>query len=110
MIRGTTPLVTFNFPFEVSNIEKFRMYFMQGKNSLVTKTEEDCTFDGTEVSVRLTEEETYSFSAKKRLEIKARYLLSTGKVFGTLGKMVDVYESGVPEEELAEQDSEGTEG
>jgi hypothetical protein len=104
MIRGTTPTVIYVFPFEVDNIEKFRMYFIQGKETILTKTEEDCTFDGTEVSVTLTEEETYQFSSKKRLESQARYLLSNGKVFGTKPKIIDVYETGeeailVPAEE-----------
>ena len=94
MIRGTTPMVVYNMPFEVSLIEKIRIYFLQGNDTLITKTEEDCAFDGTQVALQLSEEETYLLSSKKRLETKARYKLKNGTVGGTLPKFVDVYETG----------------
>ena len=101
MIRGTTPTVTYNFPFAVSSIVKFRMYFLQGNDTILTKSESDCTFDGQTVSVTLTQNETYQFSAKKRLETKARYLLSNGKVGGTKGKFIDIEDTGGTVEVLA---------
>lgn len=90
MIRGTTPTITYNFPFEVDSIEKFRMYFVQGKNVVLTKTEEECTFSGTTVSAILTQEETYAFSTKKLLQTKARFLLEDGSVCGTKAKNIKV--------------------
>ena len=53
MIRGTTPTITYNFPFTVSGISKIRIYFLQGKDTLLTKDETDCTFSGQSVSVTL---------------------------------------------------------
>jgi hypothetical protein len=58
MIRGTTPTIKFVFPFEVSNITKFSMYFMQGKDAIITRTEDDLTFSGNDVYALLTQEET----------------------------------------------------
>lgn len=100
MIRGTTPTITYNFPFSVSTIEKFRMYFIQGNETILTKDEDDCTFSGQNVSVTLTQNETYLFSAKKRVETKSRFLLSDGSVGGTKGKFFDVEETGGTEEIL----------
>lgn len=100
MIRGTTPTITYNFPFAVSGISKIRIYFLQGKDTLITKTESDCTFSGQSVSVMLTQQETFKFSAKKRLETKSRFLLSTGVVGGTKPKFIDVEETGGNDEVL----------
>ena len=100
MIRGTTPTITYNFPFAVSGISKIRIYFLQGKDTLLTKSEDDCTFSGNSVSVTLTEQETYGFSAKKRLETKSRFLLSDGTVGGTKPKFIDIEETGGNEEIL----------
>ena len=94
MIRGTTPTITFNFPFAVSGIAKMRIYFMQGNETLLTKDEDDCTFNDQAVSVTLTQQETYSFSAKKRLETKSRFMLFDGTVGGTKSKFIDVEDTG----------------
>lgn len=104
MIRGTTATVVYKFPFPVQNIDKFRMYFLQGNETLVTKTEEDCTFGLRTVSVTLTQEETYTLSSKKRLGTRARFSFNNGRVGGTKMRYLDVYDSGGDEEIL---ESEG---
>lgn len=93
MIRGTTPTVVYKFPFATSQFTKFRMYFIQGKDTILTKTEEDCLFLGKSVSVRLTEAETLLFTAKKRLETKARFQSADGTVGGTRPKFMEVLET-----------------
>lgn len=103
MIRGTTPTITYNFPFAVSSIDKIRIYFLQGKETIITKDEDDCTMADQSVSVTLTEEETYMFNAKKRVETKSRFLLSNGTVGGTKGKYIDVEETGGEKEILGEE-------
>ena len=85
IIRGTTPTITFDFPFDVSETTKFRMYFIQGKNVVLTKDETDCTISGNSVSVKLTQQETYKFSEKKLVGYKARFKLGND-VFGTIPK------------------------
>lgn len=100
MIRGTTPTITYNFPFAASTISKFRMYFIQGNETILTKDESDCTFSGQSVSVTLTQEETYSFTAKKRLETKSRFMLFNGNVGGTKSKFLDVEDTGGEQEIL----------
>ena len=94
MKRGTTPTITYYFPFAVSAIEKIRINFMQGSDTLFTKTEEDCAFSGQTVSVQLTQAETYALSAKKRVSTDARYLKTDGTVGGTKFKYIDVTDTG----------------
>lgn len=94
MIRGTTPTIQFTFPFAVNDITKFNMYFLQGKDTILTRTEDDLQFDGQTVTALLTQEETYLFSPKKRLEIKTRYKFSGGVVGATKPKFFEVYDTG----------------
>ena len=94
MIRGTTPTIKFVFPFEVSGITKFNMYFMQGKDVILTRTEDDLSFDEDKVYALLSQEETLMFSPKKRLEIKSRYKFSDGTVGATKPKFFEVYDTG----------------
>lgn len=96
MIRGTTPVVTIRFPVsvDVSDMTKFNMYFIQGKDTIITRTEDDLTFSGQNVSALLTQEETFLFSPKKRLEVKSRYKFSGGTVGATMPKFLEVYDTG----------------
>lgn len=92
MIRGTTPTITITFPFEVDTITKFNMYFNQGKDNILTKTESSLSFSGYTVSAVLSQEETYLFSPKKRVEITARYKFTGGTVGAMKPKYIDVYD------------------
>lgn len=104
VIRGTTPTIFYRFPFDTSGIEKIRIYFLQGNETLITKTEDECLMNGNVVSVTLTESETYSMSIKKRLETKARFLLGeSDKVCGTKSVFIDVEDTGGEEEVLADE-------
>lgn len=103
IIRGTTPTIFYTFPIETSGIEKIRVYFLQGNETLITKTEDECLINGNVVSVTLTEQETYSLSVKKRLETKIRFLLDSGKVCGTKPVFIDVEDTGGSEEVLANE-------
>lgn len=96
MVRGTTPIITITFPqsVTVSDITKFNMYFLQGKDTIITRTEANLTIDGQSVSALLTQEETFLFSPKKRLEIKSRYKFSNGTVGATMPKFLEVYDTG----------------
>ena len=111
MIRGTTPTITYKFPFEVSTIEKVRIYFMQGNVTLLTKDEDDITTEGNQISVTLTEEETYAFSPKKRIDTQVRFLTTDGTVGASKPKYIDVDNIGGAEEILvtAEETEDATE-
>ena len=74
MIRGTTPTHTFALPFDSSVISALRIIYAQGGEVIVTKTLEDVTVDGNDVSVKLTQEDTLSFDSEKAVEIQIRIL------------------------------------
>lgn len=95
MIRGTTPTITIRFPFEVdSDISKFVMYLNQGKDTVLTKTlsRNEILLSGYTASATLTQEDTYMFSPKKRVEVTARYKFLSGTVGAIKPRYIDVYD------------------
>ena len=103
MIRGTTPTITYKFPFAANTLSKIRIYFMQGNETLLTIEEDDCVIDGNNVSVTLTEEETYAFNPKKRVDTQVRFLTSDGTVGASRPKYIDLNPIAGEEEILAPQ-------
>ena len=110
IIRGTTPTINYSFSFAASTIEKTRIYFIQGNETLLTKDEDDCTMNGNTVSVTLTEAETYLFSVKKRLETNARVMQTGGFVGATKSVFIDIDDTGGGEEILVEESTEESNG
>jgi hypothetical protein len=98
IIRGTTPTILFKFPFETSDISKFRMYFLQGNKTLFVKDESEIVFSGKAAQVTLTQEETLQFNQKKRLEIRTRFVYGElDSVAGTRAVFLDVVDTGEPD-------------
>lgn len=74
MIRGTTPQLDFSLPFEVSNIKKAWVTFSQYNREIFTLENEALSMDGSQVSVKLTQEQTLSLSQNNSVEIQLRIL------------------------------------
>lgn len=72
MYRGTTPTLTFELPFESSDLTIVNIVFCQNGSILIEKTLEDCTVSGDTLSVTLTEAETLSLNSNYRVEIQMR--------------------------------------
>lgn len=94
MIRGTTPTIVYSFPIDVSGITKLRIYFMQGSEPVIIKDETDCEYGENKILVRLTEEDTLMLTAKKRLEIRIRFVLNNETVVGTKSQFLDISDTG----------------
>jgi len=120
MIRGTTPTITYNMPFDVSKIVKFRMYFIQGTETIITKDETACTITHTAssdtVSVQLTQADTFKFSSKKKLITRSRFMTNEGTqqtpvyvVGGTKSKEIVVEDTGGATDEILTVATTGTE-
>ena len=109
MIRGTTPTITYRFPFETTALTKIRIYFMQGNETLLTLREEDCVIEGNTVKVTLKEEETYAFNPKKRIDTQVRFLTEDGTVGASKPKYIDVDEIAGEIEILADEDEQDEE-
>lgn len=82
-IRGTTPTITFNLPFDVSEIRKCEVYFAQNDTLLLTKETSDCTLDGRTLSVTLTQEDTLRFEDDAKIEMQIRFVFTSGSVDAT---------------------------
>lgn len=74
MRRGTTPTHTFSLPFDMEMISKVRITYFQNEVEVMTKTLEDCTIEGSELSYQLTQEETLLFSETYNIEIQIKVL------------------------------------
>lgn len=82
-IRGTTPTITFNLPFDVSTIRNCEAYFAQNDELLVTKEFEDCVLEDRTLSVTLTQEDTLAFDDDAKLEMQIRFVFTNGSVDAT---------------------------
>lgn len=78
MIRGTTPTHIFTLPFETKLISNIRIIYTQGGERILVKEIGDCQLDGSTVTVRLTQEETFRFDCNKYVEIQVRALTHGG--------------------------------
>lgn len=82
-IRGTTPTVTFNLPFNVSTIKNCEVYFGQNDELLFTKGYDDCAFDGTVMTVTLSQAETLQFDEDEKMQMQVRFVFTDDSVDAT---------------------------
>jgi hypothetical protein len=72
MIRGTTPTIRFGVPFDPSTAKKIWITFSQNGEEVFTISEEDCTFEGNEISSVLTQANTLMLNDEYDVEIQLR--------------------------------------
>ena len=82
-IRGTTPTITFNLPFNVSTIKNCEVYFGQNDELLVTKGYNDCVFSGTTMQVTLKQKDTLQFDDSEKLQVQVRFRFNDDSVDAT---------------------------
>lgn len=77
MIRGTTP--THIFETDV-DLRDFRIYisYKQRGSVIVEKTNEDCEITATQVSVKLSQEDTLKFNIDAPVRIQIRAVVENG--------------------------------
>lgn len=90
MIRGTTPIHTFNIPFDTDIISKVRIIYAQNDTVLFTKTEADCDFKDKSIIVTLTQEDTFRFDHKEKVQIQLRVLTAKGEALSSTVDLVGV--------------------
>lgn len=90
MIRGSTPTHNFKLPIETDKIEKIRILYAQDDTVLFVKEIDDCKCDGCNVSVTLTQEETFKFNCKKLVQIQLRIKTINGDVIPSKETLVSV--------------------
>lgn len=80
MRQGTTPTHTFTLPISVELIKTVEITYAQGGKVVLRKSNADVNLEGNEVSLRLTQADTFSFDATVPAEIQIRLLLTDGNV------------------------------
>lgn len=85
MYRSTTPLHTFTLPFETSRLSKALITYSQNGEIVLEKTEADCTLDGCDIAIRLTQEETLLFTTQNdtRVNIQLKVKTTDGLVYAS---------------------------
>ena len=83
MIRGTTPTHYFTLPFGREMIESIEIGYGQKGRVVLVKRTDDCTFNGNEVSVKLTEQESMSFTRGGAVEVQIRVRTPEGDVIAS---------------------------
>ena len=81
MIRGTTPSLTFNLPFNTTLVQSAEIsiqYTDEYKKVLIVKELEDCELGETSISTRLTQEETLQIPATTDAKVQIRVLTTDG--------------------------------
>ena len=73
MIRGTTPTLTFELPFDCKDIDILNISFAQHYNVVLEKDLYDCNIEGNAINVTLTEDDTLKFDpAESYAEVQIR--------------------------------------
>lgn len=80
MRLGTTPKHTFTIPFDASLIKELKVTYAQSKKIVLEKYLDDFEVNGRELSITLTQEETFLFNEDIIVEIQARVLTLGGDV------------------------------
>ena len=83
MRRGTTPEHTFTLPFDTSIISAARILYEQDNAVKITKTTEQCNFDGRVIAVKLTQAETLALMCNSTVKIQVRILTTDGEAMAS---------------------------
>ena len=97
MFRATTPTHIFALPFDTSQLKEIRVTYAQGGETILSKTEADCTLNGKEIRIQLTQEETLLFKPE-RVYIQLRVLTTDGNVMAS--NIATVYADNCLDEEV----------
>ncbi len=68
---GTTPTFSFELPFEVSAVRTAKITFRQNRTIILEK-KEDCKLEGNVVKISLTQEETFLFDPRFKMDVQLR--------------------------------------
>lgn len=82
MIRGTTPSFTFRLPFNVDYLANAKVIFSQGETTLEKKLD-GCEASGNELTVRMTQEESFLFKCHSYIQVQLRVVTITGDALST---------------------------
>jgi hypothetical protein len=80
---GTTPTHTFTLPFEKEILSEVRITYIQNKKKIITKEIDDLEIDGNDISLTLTQEETFLFEEGRNVSIQLKIKTTDELVFNS---------------------------
>lgn len=83
MVRGTTPKLEFNIPFDVSIIKNLYITFYQSHSTVMEKTEDDCELNDHTIICHLKQEDTLVFDDKLNVNIQLRIKTIDGEALAS---------------------------
>jgi hypothetical protein len=83
MIRGTTPTLTFTFPFEKDEIKSLSVVFVQCGLIRLEKTLKDVEIENNVLTVRLSQEDTLCYWDNHDIDIQIRAVTNEGEAFAS---------------------------
>lgn len=87
---GTTPTHIFRLPFSTLLIDKVRIIYAQNDEQILVKETADCDLKGNQISVTLTQEETFKFDHSKCVQIQVRILTGEGQALKSRVKIISI--------------------
>ena len=90
MRRLTTPTHKFELGFDTELIRSIRITYAQGGRNILKKEKSDCVFEGENVLLRLTQDETRRFSSSGGVKIQIRIITKDGEALAS-----DIFEEPV---------------
>lgn len=91
MIKGTTPTIRYNLPFQSSLIKTAEIvlaYVDSNKQVLIVKDKSVCTLGEDSIEAVLTQEETLQLPAPSTVEVQLRILTVDGTALATVPEKV----------------------
>lgn len=92
MTRGTTPTHTFKLPFSSSMVKEAMIIYAQNDVEVFRKNTEDCIIEGDEISVTLTQEETFMLNHRQNVQIQLRVLTTEGKALASNVNVISIHQ------------------
>ena len=90
MRRGTTPTHIFKVDIDTASIKEIKITYSQNDKIVLVKRTDDCTMTPGEITLKLTQEETFKFDYTDYLYIQIRILMIDGECLSTDLIMVSV--------------------
>ncbi len=83
IMQGTTPVFSFTLPFESAQVESFFLTFRQGKETVIEKKLTDCETKDYELSVTLSQEDTFLLQSQTPVLMQVRMTDKNGAAFAS---------------------------
>ena len=76
---GTTPTHIFYLPLDPALLKRIKNTYAQDGKGTLEKYETDCTINGKELRLELSQEDTFKFDERSIVDIQIRVLTNEGK-------------------------------